>query len=74
MDHRSEHHTPGCQKYIRCGSAPPVGGRGWVSPTAHSPCAGVPTPTCLQTYLNRATLCISVQLPDVHKGVLSCRQ
>lgn len=36
--------------------------------------AWVPIPTLLQTYLNGATLWIPAQLPDVHKGILSCRE
>lgn len=43
MGHRTEHHTPGCQKYIHHGSVQPEGRGRLVSPAAH-PMLGSPFP------------------------------
>lgn len=73
MGHRTEPHTPGYQKCIPRGSVQPGGwGKDW-SVLLLTLSVG-PHPHPLQTYLNGAALCVPAQLPDVHKGVLSCRE
>lgn len=49
MDHRTEHHTPGCQKYIHHGSVPPVGKRGLVSLAVHLCLGPLLPPVCKHT-------------------------